>query len=75
MLGLSVCLSSKLLLEGRKGLNGRAEPEPREKFCPRSLGEDVRCHSQEKGSSLPHLLGSNLDCLCRGPGWASRTPH
>lgn len=75
MLGLSVCLSSKSLSEGRKGMKGRAEPEPREKFCPRFLGEDVQWHSQGKGSSLPHLLGSNLDCLHRGPGWASRTPH
>lgn len=75
MLGLAVCLSSKLLSEGRKGMKGRADPEPREKFFPRSLGEDVQLHSQGKGSSLPHLLGSNLDCLHRGPGWASRTPH
>lgn len=75
MLGLSVCLSSKLLSEGRKDVKGRAESEPREKFCPRTLGEDVRWHSQGKGSILPHLLGSNLDCLHRGPAWASRTPH
>lgn len=38
MLGLSVCPSSKLLSEGRKGLNGRAEPEPRQKILAQAPG-------------------------------------
>lgn len=64
-----VChLSSQLLAEGRKGMKGRMELKPREKFLW-FLDEDVQWYLSRERKDLAATARVILDCLRRRPGW------